>query len=231
MPVVKGKKKIKTDKRDARNIAKCLAHRDYSPVHIPTEQDEQVKEYIRMRTDHKLALKKIKQQILAFCLRHNLRYEGKSHWTAAHVSWLKSLKPEALYEEILKEYLLTFENLTNKIERLDKRIAELATTEEYSENVKNSLVCSVYRHRLRFHPLSRSGISNGSLLRRNLPRTWDLYLERIPAVTVRQGWGLQKPAILTSGVCWWKLPRAMEEDRSDINRKLSKPDSREIHRR
>lgn len=31
-----------------------------------------------MRTNHKLALKKIKQQILAFCLRHNLRYEGKS---------------------------------------------------------------------------------------------------------------------------------------------------------
>lgn len=55
MPLVKGKKKIKTDKRDARNIAKCLAHHDYSPVHIPTEQDEQVKEYVRMRTDHKLS--------------------------------------------------------------------------------------------------------------------------------------------------------------------------------
>ena len=63
-----GKKKVKTDKRDAALIARCLAHHDYSPVHIPTEQDEQVKEYIRMRQDHKLALKKIKQQILAFCL-------------------------------------------------------------------------------------------------------------------------------------------------------------------
>lgn len=89
-----------------------------------------------MRTDHKLALKKIKQQILSFCLRHNLRYEGKSHWTVAHVSWLKSLKPEALYGEILKEYLLTFENLTDKIERLDKRIDELAAKEEYGKNVK-----------------------------------------------------------------------------------------------
>ena len=63
-----GKKKVKTDKRDAALIARCLAHHDYSPVHIPTEQDEQVKEYIRMRQDHKFALKKIKQQILAFCL-------------------------------------------------------------------------------------------------------------------------------------------------------------------
>ena len=63
-----GRKKVKTDKRDAALIARCLAHHDYSPVHIPTEQAEQVKEYIRMRQDHKLALKKIKQQILAFCL-------------------------------------------------------------------------------------------------------------------------------------------------------------------
>lgn len=71
MPVQQGKKKVKTDKRDARKIAKCLAHHDYSAVHVPTAKDEETKEFIRMRDDHKLALKKIKQQILAFCLRHN----------------------------------------------------------------------------------------------------------------------------------------------------------------
>ena len=136
MPAVRGKKTIKTDKRDARNIAKCLAYHDYSPVHIPTEQDEQIREYIRMRADHKLALKKVKQQISAFCLRHNLRYEGKSHWTRAHISWLRTLKPDGLYDEILKEYLLTLENLTDKIERFDQRIADLSAKEEYSENVK-----------------------------------------------------------------------------------------------
>lgn len=152
MPVVRGKKTIKTDKRDARNIAKCLAYRDYSPVHIPTGQDEQVKEYIRMRADHKLALKKVKQQISAFCLRHDLRYEGKSHWTAAHIKWLKSLKPDGLYDEIFKEYLLTLENPTDKIERFDQRIAELAAKEEYNENVKNFPVSLAYRHRRHWRP-------------------------------------------------------------------------------
>lgn len=44
-------------------IARCLAHHDYSPVHIPTQKDEQVKEFIRMRDDHYLALKRVKQQI------------------------------------------------------------------------------------------------------------------------------------------------------------------------
>ena len=52
MPVPCGKKRIKTDKRDAAMIARRLAHHDYSPVHIPTQKDEQVKEFIRMRDDH-----------------------------------------------------------------------------------------------------------------------------------------------------------------------------------
>lgn len=136
MMVTRGKRKIKTDRRDARNIAKCMANRSYNAVHIPTEKDEQVKEFIRMRQDHKLALKKIKQQILAFCLRHNLRYEGKSRpWTQAHIAWLRGLKPDGHNSETLTEYLLTFDYLTGKLERLDKRIEELASDEEYKESV------------------------------------------------------------------------------------------------
>ena len=132
----RSKKRIKTDKRDAEIIGRCLAQHNYSPVHVPTEQDEEVKEYLRMRTDHKLALKKIKQQILAFCLRHDYRYTGKSHWTATHIKWLRALNPEGLYKEILDEYLLTYDNLNDKLERLDKRIEELASKDEYRENVK-----------------------------------------------------------------------------------------------
>ena len=136
MPQPKGKKKIKTDKRDARNIARCLAHHEYSPVHVPTAQDEQTKEYIRMRDDHKLALKKVKQQILAFCLRHNYRFEGTgNNWTQAHLKWLRALQPEGLYQETLKEYLLTYDQLVDKLEHLDKRIEELASGKPYKEDV------------------------------------------------------------------------------------------------
>ena len=137
MPQQRGGKKVKTDKRDAALIARCLAHHDYSAVHIPTEQDEQTKEYIRMRDDHKLALKKVKQQILSFCLRHNYRFDGTNHhWTQAHLRWLRALKPSGLYEEILREYLFTYDTLTEKLERLDRRIEELASGEKYQENIR-----------------------------------------------------------------------------------------------
>lgn len=131
-----GKKKIKTDKRDAALIARCLAHYDYSPVHIPTDKDEQIREYIRMRDDHKLALKKVKQQISAFCLRHNYRYDAtKSQWTQAHLKWLRALEPEGLYQEILSEYLATYDRLADTLERLRQRIKELAADAAYQEKV------------------------------------------------------------------------------------------------
>lgn len=138
----RGKRRVKTDKRDAELIGKCLAQRNYSSVHIPTVTDEETKEFLRMRDDHKLALKKVKQQILAFCLRHNYRYEGKSNWTATHIKWLRTLNTEGLYKEILDEYLLTYTTLSDKIERLDTRIEEIASTDEYRENVKK-LCCFI----------------------------------------------------------------------------------------
>lgn len=132
----KGKKRIKTDKRDAANIARCLAYRLYSPVHIPTEKEQQVKEYIRMRDDHKAQLKSVKQQILAFCLRHGLKCEtSKSNWTIAHLKWLRSIEIEALYKETLSEYLLTYDQIADKIERFDQRIRQLAQEDDYREKV------------------------------------------------------------------------------------------------
>ena len=146
MAVAKGKKKIKTDKRDAAHIARCLAHHDYSAVHIPTKMDDMVKEYIRMRDDHKLAIKKVKQQILAFCLRHGFQYDGtKNHWTQAHINWLRTLKLENIYAETLEEYLLEYDYLTAKLERINKRIEELADKDEYADKANERLRRKYYR--------------------------------------------------------------------------------------
>ncbi len=53
-------KRIKTDSRDARLIAKCLCCNWYHPVVIPAAEDEAVRDYLRMIEDHQGALKKLK---------------------------------------------------------------------------------------------------------------------------------------------------------------------------
>lgn len=127
--------RIKTDARDAVMIAQCLSYGGYHPVYIPTEEDDSVKEYLRMRDDMKLALKKVKQQINAFCLRHGYHYD-KTKWTIAHLKWLKQLDLSALYRETLDEYMAAYDEQTAKIERFDKRIEEMASQERYQKKVE-----------------------------------------------------------------------------------------------
>lgn len=128
--------RIKTDARDAVLIAKCLAYGSYHAVRIPTEEDDSVKEYIRMRDDHKQALKRLKLQINAFCLRHGLQFSG-NHWTQAHVCWLRKIRLTSLYQETLDEYLASYEEQESKLQRLDERINSLAAGKSYEEKIRH----------------------------------------------------------------------------------------------
>ena len=132
-------KRVKTDKRDARLIAQCLCYGGYHPVYVPTGEDDAVKEYLRMRDDHKQALKKLKQQINAFTIRHGHIYAG-TKWTIKHVTWLRKLELDSLYRETLNEYMASYEEQVVKIQRYDKWIEEMAEGSRYQENVKK-LVC------------------------------------------------------------------------------------------
>ena len=71
-------KRIKIDKRDALMIEQCLADGGYHAVHMPTDKDDDVRVYLRMRDDHKQDLKKAKQRIGAFCLSQGFHYAGEN---------------------------------------------------------------------------------------------------------------------------------------------------------
>lgn len=140
MPVVPGKR-IKTDRRDAELISRCLAYHTYRPVYVPDEEDDAVKEYIRMRDEVKANLKRTKQWINAFCLRHGFRYIGRSNWTVAHLRWLEHLTfQNEIYTEVFQEYLCLYYQLDEKIAVLDHRIEEFSHKERYEDNVAK-LVC------------------------------------------------------------------------------------------
>ena len=128
--------KVKNDRRDAENISRCLAYRLYKAVRIPDEEDDAVKEYIRMRDDIKEQLKELKQRIIAFYTRHGFVYT-KSYWTLIHVEWIEKLQfTNGIYKETLQEYMAEYYHLDEKIAIYDKRIEEFSHTPRYEENVK-----------------------------------------------------------------------------------------------
>ena len=138
--ILRDSKRVKTDRRDSENLARCLAYGGYKAVYIPTAQDEAVRDYLRMRDDHKLMLKKIKQQINAFCLKHDKVFTGRSKWTQAHIKWLGNLEFDGYLQDAFNEYMITYRELTDKIERLETQIEQLADLDDYRERVKK-LIC------------------------------------------------------------------------------------------
>lgn len=135
-------RRIKTDKRDAINIAKSLAYGTGRHVHVPSAEDEMVQQYIRMRDDHRKIFKSLKQQILALCLRSGNNYSGMTNWTKAHLEWLRKLELDWLLRETLDEYLATYGQLSDKLAAFERRIEELAKSDRYREDV-GKLSCFV----------------------------------------------------------------------------------------
>ena len=135
------KRKKKTDKRDAEAIAKALINSDYSEVYMPDEEDEAVRDYIRMREDHRKQLRVIKQQICALTNRHGFKFtEGKNYWTQKHLKWLKSLPIDGVLKDVFDSYLLSYETVSDRIAQMDRRIEEIAEQDKYREAV-HKLIC------------------------------------------------------------------------------------------
>ncbi len=128
--------KTKTDRRDAAMIAKNLAYGTYSRVYVIDDEDDGVKDFIRMRDDTRKRCKSIKQQILALCMRHGKRYGDGTNWTQKHREWLSKLDlGERNSNLALREYMHQLSRTEEDLERYDREIEQIAQEERYAEKV------------------------------------------------------------------------------------------------
>jgi transposase len=148
---------VKTDYRDAVDIARMLRRHEGESIAIPAKEDEATRDVIRCRGDLMENLKGMKQRLLKFLLRKGVNYETDRYWTGKHYQWLSGLKFEEGMEQLaLEEYLEEIRRLEEKIGRLDQKLEEVAKGERYAERVRKlrafrgidyltalSLVCEV----------------------------------------------------------------------------------------
>ena len=70
--------KIKTDRRDARLLARLHRAGELTAVHVPDERDEAIRDLCRARTDAVHDLRDVRHQLKAFLLRNGYRYTEKT---------------------------------------------------------------------------------------------------------------------------------------------------------
>ena len=82
--------RIKTDRRDAINLAKLHRAGELTPVWVPDQAHEAIRDLVRARQAAVRSLRQVRQQLSGFLLRHGYHYHRPA-WTQLHRRWLASL--------------------------------------------------------------------------------------------------------------------------------------------
>jgi transposase len=118
--------RVKTDRRDAISLARLHRAGELTAVYVPREDDEAMRDLSRAREDAKRAETKARQQLQALLLRHDIRYTGRTPWSAPHLRWLSNVKlPHPAQQITFQEYVTAIDEAAQRVARLTRQIEEL----------------------------------------------------------------------------------------------------------
>jgi len=116
--------RVKTDRRDAINLAKLHRAGELTSIYIPTQEDEMLRDLVRAREDAKEDELRAKHRLTKFLLRHDIHPPtGVKRWTYAYREWLDALTfQSSMHSVVFEEYLQQLVEMEQRIQRLEKEI-------------------------------------------------------------------------------------------------------------
>src|SRR5215510_5784229 len=129
--------RVKTDRRDARPLARLMRSGDLTPVYVPAVDDEAIRDLRRAREDTLRALKAAKLRLKAFLLRHAIRSTGRANWSPAHRRWLSAVVcPTPAQQIVLQEHGQPVTEQTERLGRLALALHEQGQTWRFAPVVE-----------------------------------------------------------------------------------------------
>ena len=118
--------RVKTDRRDAASLARLQRAGELTAVWVPDVGHEAMRDLVRARLDAVHALRRARQQLSGFLLRHGFHY-SRPAWTKLHRRWLAGLKFEqAIHHLVLEDYIAAVEAAQARRDRLTAQIEAMA---------------------------------------------------------------------------------------------------------
>jgi len=117
---------IKTDRRDATTLAALFRAGELTGIWVPDAAHEAMRDLSRGRQAAMEGLRRARQQLLSFLLRHGRIYLTRSHWTRAHRRWLAEQRfDHAAQQIVLEELIRAVEQAEARRDRLEQQMAAL----------------------------------------------------------------------------------------------------------
>lgn len=112
--------RIKTDRRDAAQLAVLYRAGALTAIHIPTEQEEAVRDLLRCREDLCADLLRAKHRLSKFLLRHGRRFTGGRAWSKRFWAWAVTQRwPLAALEQTFIAYRRAIEETITHLRAVD----------------------------------------------------------------------------------------------------------------
>lgn len=123
--------RIKTNRRDAVTLARLLRADELTAVWVPDATHEAMRDLVRARAAVAQDLRRKRQQLLSFLLRHGRIFDGRQHWTLAHRRWLAGQKFEHRAQQIVfQDGVDVIEDALARLRRLEAQL--VATVPSWS---------------------------------------------------------------------------------------------------
>jgi transposase len=121
--------RIKTNRRDAQQLARLLRAGELTEVWVPDEAHEAMRDLVRVRDAAVADLRRKRQTISSMMLRLGRIYPGKKTWGVRHMNWLQVQRfDHPAHGLLIQELLLAARHAKERLERSDNAIVEFLPT-------------------------------------------------------------------------------------------------------
>lgn len=128
--------RVKTDRRDARELAGLYRAGQLKLIAIPQNESEGLRDLMRAREDALEDLQRARHRLNRLLGRRGMRFSGQN-WTGKHLQWIREIRFDNAEEQFfLDEYRLTLHERMERLKRYDEIILALARSERYQERVQ-----------------------------------------------------------------------------------------------
>ena len=119
--------KVKNDRLDAQRLARYLRAGELTAVTPPGREQEALRDALRAREDTVRALRRARQQLSGFLLRHDRRWMQKTTWGVAHMDWIRSQRFDSeIQKQVLEDYFREVVRLDQRVKGWDEDVARYA---------------------------------------------------------------------------------------------------------
>lgn len=128
--------RVKTNRRDARNLARLYRAGELTMIGVPDEKQEALRDVTRGREDVREDQTRRQHRLSRFLARQGYHYQDGEKWTQKHWAWIRKIHFEdSNVETVLEESIRAVEQSHEQLKTYDGKIEENASTPEYAKKV------------------------------------------------------------------------------------------------